>query len=428
MTQLIIGHVTTTTVKIWIRGVGAQRSVTVRLIRSDQIVHGEIILELNSAAYSTGIAEFKELLPNTNYFCSVIFNEGYEVKGSFVCMPEQADEFSFLLSSCHFSGGVDYRSPEFKHIHEISKMHNSRFMMSCGDQMYIDTIIKPFWVSGPDDYAKRYTETWGSDELSEFFANLPQYMIWDDHEIYNDFINVNLRPRQQQLFSWADRTYRIFQHSHNPDNGNHLYYSFDCAHASFFVLDVRSERTGKQMISEEQKQNLFNWFNNQKNTDKIKFIVSPVPFITQLKEKQQKDKWSGEHYAWQRDEILNMLMQSKDKKVVFLSGDIHFACHSSVSYERVGKTYQIHELISSPIKQLGYNLLQNETPETIAVDQMQLGYTLGNHMGKPVKPGEKKHKKCDNVMHLSVKRNSVFYKVYSVDEEEVVFEGEVLFE
>lgn len=427
MAQLIIGHVTTTTAKIWIRGLGGQGSGRVRLFQHDGTMHREIVLQLNAAAYFTAITEFKGLLPDTGYSCSVIFNDGKEVKGSFISMPEQAEEFSFLLGSCHFSWGMDYRSPEFKRMHAISRMEKSRFMLSCGDQMYIDTILKPFWVSSVDHYAERYTETWHSDELRLFFANLPQYMIWDDHEIYNDFVNEDLNECEQDWFNWAEQTYRIFQHSHNPENGNHLYYSFACAHAAFFVLDVRSERTGNRMISDEQMQGLVNWFSDETIADKIKFIVSPVPVLTQLKEQQQKDKWSGERYVWQRDLILNMLMKSKEKKVIILSGDIHFASHVYASYESDGKTYEVHELISSPIKQLGFNLLAKETPASIQVNQVPMKYHLGKHMGRPVDHGEAKRSLDDNVMSISVRKNSVYFKVYSLDGDEVVFEGEVLF-
>src|SRR5450432_3048004 len=111
-------------------------------------------------------------------------------------------------------------SPEFECIEEIATMTNSRFMISCGGQMYID-IKYPVDVKTEDHYAMRYTHTWYSKALSNFFANLPQYMILDDHEIFNDFVNQGLTEHEQDWFNWGVKTYGIFQHSHNPDTKDH---------------------------------------------------------------------------------------------------------------------------------------------------------------------------------------------------------------
>ncbi len=429
MAQLIIGHVTTTSAKIWVRGLDGQTSATMTLTDKDGRISldGPIQLQLPSATYNTAVQTFHSLQADTKYFCSALFNDDEAINGSFSTMPAQADEFCFLLGSCHFSLGPDHTSPEFKRIQEIATINQNKFMISCGDQMYID-IVRPISVNSEGDYAKRYAQTWHSEELSNFFANLPQYMIIDDHEIFNDFVNENLTVQEQNWFAWALKTYGIFQHSHNPGNGTKLYYEFECAHAAFFVMDLRTERTSKQMISEEQLQRLISWYDAENTKDKIKFIVSSVPFITQLTKHEQNDKWSGNNYLSQRDKIIEFLMASKDKKVIFLSGDIHLASHAFISYTSGERTYQIHELISSPIKQVGFSILSHKASKTLMVNDKALQYNLGNHMGGPYENAQSLHLLRNNVMSISVRNNSLFYKVYALNKDKVVFEDEISFD
>jgi phosphodiesterase/alkaline phosphatase D-like protein len=429
MAQLIIGHVTTKAAKIWIRGIGAQTSATAILADSEGHTLTNANIELSPDNYRTAVTVFDELQADKTYTISVVFNHGTEVKGSFVTMPSQTDEFSFLLGSCHFSLAADHKSPEFKRIHEIANLNNSRFMINCGDQMYIDAVFLPFWVNGENDYAERYSETWHAKELRDFFANMPQYMILDDHEVYNNFVNENLSIQKQQWFAWAERTYRLFQHSHNPDSGSNLYYQFECAHGAFFVMDIRTERTSSRMVSEEQMTALLNWIANLEASNKVLFIVSPVPVFTQLIAKLQTEKWSGSGYAWQRNRILKMLMLSENKKVVFLSGDIHLASHATISYEANGKTQQLHELISSPIKQISANVLSHNTTQTVMIDGVSLKYKLEKHMGLPFENIHTKHHLRNNVMSISVKRNSLVYKVYALNNSKPpLFEEEIFFD
>lgn len=434
MLQLIIGHVTTSTAKIWVKANGVAKTATVTLTpaHDDKQVNNHRIAELNLLAdrYYTGVTEFSDLDPDRLYTCSVIFDKqvALPVEGSLRTMPKVADEINFLLGSCHLSLFTDHASPEFTRIAEIAKLENSRFLLNCGDQMYIDTVIHPFWITSRDGYAERYEETWHSLELKQVFGNLPQYMIIDDHEIYNNFSNENLSRKQQQLFSWACDAYKIFQHAHNPGDPDKFYYSFDCAHAVFFVMDARTERTGNYLISDDQFDILTSWINDTATNNKIKFIVSPVPLITQLDEGQQNDKWSGAKYIRQRDKILKVLMEASNKKIVILSGDIHLSSHAYITYEANGKSYRINELISSPIKQAQFNILNNDPNGVLVVNNNPHDYFLCKHMGYPVKKGEKRHPLRNNIMSISVKIDRLFYKVYALIGDEMLFEDEVLFE
>ncbi|MBC7773973.1 MAG: alkaline phosphatase family protein [Phycisphaerae bacterium] len=414
MAQLIIGETTHQTVKIWIRGKGNQSTATITLVTDGEVPKILENIVLNIFEYNTAVITVKNLTQNKTYSCQVIFNTGDIINGEVRTFAVDEEEFTFLLASCHFSQGVDHNSPEYGHIYNIAKNTNSRFIMNCGDQMYIDTVICPIWVMSKDQYAERYSETWSSAQLQKVFSHIPQFMILDDHEIYDDFSNDNMTGKKLELLTWATNTYRIFQHSHNPDVYNAFYYSFDCAFTSFFVLDVRTERNGAQMISGDQLNILKQWIDDPETSHRLKVIVSPVPFITQLNEKIQKDKWSDYKFIHQRDAIIDAIFKSPCQKFLLLSGDIHLAVHSKIEKYAGTNNKVLHELISSPIKQVQANLLDHQQRNFIEVNRELYKYSVGNRMGNPAKEGMERIKLQNNIMQITLSKNNIRYCVHSL--------------
>jgi len=77
-------------------------------------------------------------------------------------------------------------------------------------------------------------------------AQLPHYMMLDDHEVFDAFANdveYFWRP-SAPVRDVALEAYRQYQHSHNPQSypPPALYYRFEFGGVHFFALDVRSER------------------------------------------------------------------------------------------------------------------------------------------------------------------------------------------
>ncbi|MES2727905.1 MAG: alkaline phosphatase D family protein [Bacteroidota bacterium] len=418
MIQLIIGHTTSETSTIWIKGIDGQTQANITLKTDGKSPINIPNIELDNLRFNTAVITLQNLDADSVYNITVVFDVGNNVKGKFRTLPTDADEFTFLLGSCHFSQGVDPSSPEFEHINNIASATNAKFMMNCGDQMYIDTAVLPIWVNNDWGYAERYMETWHSPEVQKVFANLPQYMILDDHEIFNDFSSQNVSGKKLKLFNWALSTYDVFQHSHNPNNYNKIYYSFDTLFASFFVLDVRTERTEAEMISSKQMEDLTLWINDIDTADRVKVIVSPVPFITQLEKKSNKDKWSGNKYKTQRNQIIDTIFNSPCQKFLLLSGDIHLSVNSSIK-QTAGNNKILHELISSPIKQLQANLLSS-TKINLLPDHPNYSYKLGKRMGNPVNKGASRIKLQNNIMAITLSKTTIKYSVYSLVNGELI--------
>jgi phosphodiesterase/alkaline phosphatase D-like protein len=180
-------------------------------------------------------------------------------------------------------------------------------------------------------------------------------MIMDDHEIFDGFANDERFVGQpsQGVRDVALAAYREFQHSHNPQSypAPALYYSFGFAGAEFFVLDVRTERyrhNGAQMISSMQMNRFKSWL--LQHAGRPKLVVSSIPFVSEVRD--AGDKWCGEAFRPQREEIIDFLAQNEIDGVVFLTGDMHCSYHATLTVSPpAGRPFVVHELMSSPINQ-----------------------------------------------------------------------------
>jgi phosphodiesterase/alkaline phosphatase D-like protein len=184
---------------------------------------------------------------------------------------------------------------------------------------------------------------------------LPHYMILDDHEIFDDFFNGKslLGRPSDPIRDFAKTAYFEYQHSHNPQTFSpDLYYSFEWAGAAFFVLDVRTERhmgAHATIISSQQMDRLKQWL--VANREAVKFIATSVPFVGEPR--TGDDKWNGSQFRAQRDELIGFIASERIGRVVFLTGDMHCSYHSTMTIDHADGPLVLHELMSSPLNQVG---------------------------------------------------------------------------
>jgi alkaline phosphatase D len=257
-------------------------------------------------------------------------------------------------------------------------------MIHAGDQMYFDVDV-PSRAPDVEEYRHAYREAWFGDGTARaFLARCPQYMILDDHEIADGFANQQRLARHRRA---ALRAYREYVHARHPAgggespcgsespcdgdsscngerNGDEERYSYRFRHGSvrFFVLDVRTQRSieAGQMIDDDQMAALGCWL--RKHQKAMKFVVSSVPFVGQLRERDAEtspsadpqDKWCGEHFRAQRDEIIDLVHQSEVERLTFLVGDMHCTYHATLRVGRPDRRFTIHELAAGPINQVQF--------------------------------------------------------------------------
>ena len=372
MARLIIGHVTDTTASIWVRSEAgypfAHLKVSPQTKTKKPKTHTRTI-QLEGRHGFTGAITFTHLSNSTLYNVEVEFSSARNslpslrycygnCTGIFRTFPKKGirSPFSFLLGSCnlHSLGALEWigiadPDPAFEELLLRSNEAGAEFMIHCGDQIYYD-IPPPLKPPDIGKYREKYVDAWAdSRPTRKFLTQLPHYMIMDDHEITDNFDN-DKTPNAERFRETAMAVYREFVHIRQPNSYGRqaLYYSFTRGHAEFFVLDCRTERhsSSGRIIGMRQMSVFKHWLTTNKN--KLKFVVTCVPFVGEVR--SDGDKWNASDFRQQREEIIDHIGQHQIEKLVFLTGDMHNSYHATL---KIGaKPFVIHELMSSPINQL----------------------------------------------------------------------------
>jgi len=163
----------------------------------------------------------------------------------------------------------------------------------------------------------------------QLYASTPIYEICDDHDYHCNNSNRAKRDSDTRVWMSGRKSYMEYQHYLGPSSYiGKLWYSFSRNNAIFFVFDTRSERdeTKREIISLLQMEAFEKWIKDENSQDKIKFVVSPVPLVSQNSE----DSWYG--FPEQQKKVINLITSIDN--VYVLAGDAHCA--------RVGK-YKIYD-------------------------------------------------------------------------------------
>ena len=188
-------------------------------------------------------------------------------------------ELLFASASCdslHVAGGQS-NPGAWDLLARSVRLGEPRFLMFLGDQIYMDEVENlwhlPLHIDRPERrrrMAEVYRRFWSRAPVAEIFANVPTYMMWDDHEIRNGWGSdpgdsptlarrySRGRPisaRYEAFFEDARQVYWHFQHVRNPAtpgiNGTAflepgtrraLPFEFMCGATTLLVLDNRGTR------------------------------------------------------------------------------------------------------------------------------------------------------------------------------------------
>jgi len=210
--------------------------------------------------------------------------------GEFTTAPEPAssDTLSFVFGSCHFPAilGQGFEPGRWKELdrwENLARRRDYDLMVLMGDQIYGDDIdhLGNDWF---ERYANRYHQMRAYWPMREVLRRTPTYMIFDDHEVADDWGSdpdfSRLEPGREDR---ALDAYRAFQHSHNPGGQKPtgpFYYPFRWGPAAFFVLDCRSQRgisASHPMLGDDQFRALQHWARNEARQADVIFVVATVP-------------------------------------------------------------------------------------------------------------------------------------------------------
>lgn len=263
------------------------------------------------------LATVSGLLPDTLYFFSPENHGGVAepALGSFRTLPEREGILKLAVGADIHPASAPYLAFD-----AIARLEPHLFL-GLGDHVYAD--LDP---SGPvpataEAYAELYQRTWRDECLHACWSNVPSILMWDDHEVWNDFDGASDRER----VSIAADAYQRYQRSRSPSRDPWVL--LDAGPAEIFILDTRSFRSPnisedgpeKTMLGSEQKAALFDWLS--RSSAPLKIIASPTPFHRYTD--TGLDAWAH-GFATERAEVFRAIDQADPKNIIIVSGDQHW--------------------------------------------------------------------------------------------------------
>ena len=334
--------------------------------------------------YRIGILQGKHTITELRH---AKFKNG--VTGTFITRNPRASVTRFVFGSCCHRSLIGINQADdaaFKTMCEqwVGDEHvRDDFIMMLGDQIYGDHYNKRGLLAtmpilqkykhklNLEHYLDHYRTAFSKRYKRKVMASIPAYMIFDDHEVHNDWGTEKfLRDTTDyRILQDALHAYGLYQVSHpevKPADLKRIafgktlpkakyYYEFSHGKGDFFVMDTRYEKIPQgQMVSTVQMTALKAFLD--RGHDRVKFIVSSVPMLpdaqlskfNQILDSSPHDRWEG-HIA-QRNEILEHIKSNAKRainpNVVVLSGDVHVSYAFKLTSSKE-KRFQLHQITSS---------------------------------------------------------------------------------
>lgn len=348
----------------------------------------------------TAVVTLRDLEPHTTYEYELLASTDAEgacatplsIRGQLTTLPAARRP-----GAVRFVSGADVSESAMPGFDDIRELAPS-FVLLIGDNPYADSAE----IDDYEGYRAIYHDVWSAPQFAQLFAETPLFMIWDDHEIMQNY----WKGMDDARYAMARTLYDQYQGSHNPKpvHEGEIYYSFEAADIGFFVLDTRTHRSDnlapddehKSMLGARQKQALEAWLVD--NRYAVHVIVSSVLFADYST--TGHDSWSS--FSTEREDVFDILAETGTKNAFVISGDQHWSAVIRNAHGDLDP-YTLYEFQATPLasgerpaplrRDAGLLALDN-THNCFAVfdvdtmsDPVELTYTLCA-VGAPCRPGE----------------------------------------
>ena len=251
-------------------------------------------------------------------------------------------------------------------IFDVMRAQQLDFFLFLGDTMYGDGLCSsPPNEPGADfrattlaEYRARHRDQRGAEALRRFLDSVPVYVIWDDHEVRNNFAG----PFDSQMPVGRQALREYWPIRVASDDPQRLYRTVRAgANLELFILDTRQYRSrnadqdgpAKTMLGERQLQWLLSGLTESTATWKV--IVTTVPLSISKgggAGVPGNDGWAGgadgTGFERERQVIVDRILDRRVKNVVFLAGDVHYV--QANAYDPNGDgTPDFHEFMAGPL-------------------------------------------------------------------------------
>ncbi len=341
------------------------------------------IFKVNPNFDMTGVVVIRRLAPRTRYdyqtgfFWSALEPEEIDLQaassdwsdaaeGTFRTASDRDNESrSLIVGSCRYllrvfgaslfdnRGDKTFRSV----LQQVEDGRRVDQVIMMGDQIYADDLTTIAPDTTVAEFFKRYQAAFGQKHVRRLMANIPTYMILDDHEIEDNWPHKARADDWRVLYPASLHAYQTYQASHSPlfkVSGDRIvgtprqwWYTYTDGCCDFFVMDSRTERwlwpeLGRkwEIISRQQMTRVKRWLND--GSGRAKIVVTSVPFFPDSTNFDKNDKWAG--FPDQRAELLTYIEDKQIRKVVFFSGDVHSSFSVALKSPRGLK---VHSVVSS---------------------------------------------------------------------------------
>lgn len=260
-------------------------------------------------------------------------------------------------------------------------------------------------------YDALYPDRWRDADMGLMFASIPSVMMWDDHDIFDGWGSYPDERQNcavfQAVFKEASRVFDVFQLRCGTRNrlnaaARHRTLRLRFRDYQILVLDNRSERTIKQIMSEQQWQDVKAWLAKlaalkipnllvmtavpavYRSFATVEAIMDTTPWHEEV-EDDIHDHWSSRSHQAERMRLIMVLLNfletqkqlnrgsvvGRHCKAVLLSGDVHVGALGQIWWERkeLGLTQVIASGIVHPppsaFAWAGIQLMTSDAPEAL---------------------------------------------------------------
>ncbi|NPA26573.1 MAG: hypothetical protein GXO36_03095 [Chloroflexi bacterium] len=309
--------------------------------------------------------------------------------------PRAVGPFTFVFGSCFAPHNPFGEGSVHRLLQLLERDDAPDFGLLIGDQVYPDQA----WNNGLgrvaltlEDYREVYRIAWAQTAWREALARLPWYMMWDDHEVDNDWAWTT-QDRIEAQIPWLNRFWRWLRHAppearqltrrritaaihafwehqllHAPrlirppetapdgrpllltsDRG-HFSYAFTYGPAAFYVMDLYSHRVsgpyGRALMNSAQWADLEQWLLRVRDAYPIKFIVTPDTVFHHSLIPWGLAAWTD--FPDDRRRLIHLLAAHQVDGVFLLSGDIHLGYALEAYLEGAEGPLPVWEFTASP--------------------------------------------------------------------------------
>lgn len=310
------------------------------------------------------------LLPQTHYFfrtwVQTTDQRSAEARGQFQTAPAPQQPSAVSLVWGTDLGGQNHcRQPEYDIFRAVAAQRANVFLF-LGDTIYADLPCKsPPNLPGSDfsassigtleAYWLKHSYNRQDPALMDLLAQTPVVVVWDDHEVDNDF-SATLDPRAA-----VGRQALVDYYPVSPETrtGTSFYRAFRWGkHLELFVLDTRQFRSGnsradgpdKQMLGPEQVAWLKDALRRSDATWKV--LATTVTLSVQKGCPGGCENWAngGGPGGFEREllDLVDSVRRDGLRNVVWLSGDVHFPQAINYDVNADGRV-DFYEFTSGPL-------------------------------------------------------------------------------